>query len=358
MPRRRRHDHLSEAHPWAARTPANRCRALLVIDNAPLHAAAWAELVRARKRLEKATRDIHRHEETDQPAFRAWLARTFPTLLSAVRELAQQLDAKGRIVAAIERESYFTGRSAARIWREWQQNGGQPPPPPPGRSGRADPRADSPWGDADEPPDIETVLDEEMKRLFGEEASDENNPFARDFRDLARGLFGLPADRRTLEPDAREIYRRLVLHLHPDRGGEWTPVRARLWQEVQSAWAERDAGWLARLETEWEAATNLLSPSSPVSRLRAAVAELDLARRDAEKRVRQYRKDQEWRFSLRPASPILQVKVQEQLQHDERLLRAQLAEIERTIARWENAAAQRRSSRKRRPRHPAQTDLF
>jgi len=35
-------------------------------------------------------RDLHRHEETDEPAFRAWLANTFPTLISAVRTLAQQ----------------------------------------------------------------------------------------------------------------------------------------------------------------------------------------------------------------------------------------------------------------------------
>ena len=61
---------------------------------------------------------------------------------------------------------------------------------------------------------------------------------------------------------------RVVHHLHPDRGGEWTPARERLWHEVQAAWAARDADWLARLETDWESAHATLQPDSPLSHLR------------------------------------------------------------------------------------------
>src|SRR5437870_997580 len=75
---------------WQPARPANRCRALLIIDNRPLQAAAWTNLVQARKRLEKATRDVHRHEEVDTPLFRTWLTSTFPRLLSLVRALSEQ----------------------------------------------------------------------------------------------------------------------------------------------------------------------------------------------------------------------------------------------------------------------------
>ena len=122
----RRHRSSREKTPPPFR-PVNRCRTLLVIDNQPLQAAAWVALRRARKQLEKATTDLHRHEEIDEPAFRAWISNTFATLVSAVRELAQQVEAKGHLIDAVERESFFTGRAPGKIWREWQQNGGQPP---------------------------------------------------------------------------------------------------------------------------------------------------------------------------------------------------------------------------------------
>lgn len=209
--------------------PRNRCRLLIVIDNRPLQSAAWSELVRARKRLEKATRDVHRYEEADEPAFRAWLANTFTALLSTVRELAEKADARLQIVQTIEQESFLTGRPAARIWHEWQQHGGRPPPPPPGR-----PETGS-SGPDDSFPDDDTVLDEELKRLFEEEGLDDD-PMAGAFRDFAHDMFGLPpADARRpadVAPDIRDIYRRLVRQLHPDCGGEWTPARARLWEQA------------------------------------------------------------------------------------------------------------------------------
>jgi hypothetical protein len=309
----------------------NRCRALLVIDNRPLQAAAWAELQRARKRLEKATRDVHRHEETDEPAFRAWLAAAFPTLVSAVREMAEQVEAKSRMVEGVEREAFFTGRPASRIWREWQQAGSRPPEPPSdGNEGGS--RASPDEADAD--PD--TVLDEEMRRLFAEEGIDDDDPFAGAFRDVARDFFGFGGARaeRGGTDEARAIYRRLVQHLHPDRGGVWTPARARVWDQVQAAWLARDADWLARLEAEWEASADLLGPASALGRLRAALAEIDAARRDVERRVRGYRKQPAWRFSLRPPSEALRGRLEHALRHDEATLRRQLDRIEEAIARW------------------------
>lgn len=345
MRRRRQTRSLPRNETVRGRARTNRCVALLVIDNAPLQATAWAELLRARKRLEKASREIHRHEETDEPGFRAWLTATFPTLLSAVRELAQQVDAKGRLVQTVESEAYFTGRSPASVWRAMKN----PPPAAESRPDEAEREGAGrppPWNGGPQMPD-EEELDEEMKRLFEREGIDENDPFADAFRDLTRTLFGVGVTAESAEKaDARAIYRRLVQQLHPDRGGEWTVARARLWDQVQQAWQESDADLLARLEAEWEASTDALGPASGVGRLRAACRELDRARRDAERRVRAYRKHPAWRFSLSRSSSALRDAMERQLQRDQESLREQLERIESAIAQWEKPRQRRRRGRR------------
>ncbi len=325
--------------------PVNRCRILLVIDNQPLQVAAWASLRNARKRLEKTTRDLHRHEEIDEPAFRAWISTTFPTAVSTIRELAQEVAAKHRIIDDVEHESYVTGRSAGQIWREWQQNGGRPPEPLPGMNeSSGGPSPDEPLGGA------EAAFDEDMKGLFGDEGTDAGDPFADAFREAAETLFGFggprPKSERAQE-EARTIYRRLVQHLHPDRGGEWTPARARVWEQTQAAWAARDADWLARLEAEWEVGADLLGPTSSIGRLRAALVAIDAARRDAEKRLRLYRKDPAWRFSLRPVSAALSDQLEQQFRDDEFMLRRELSALEETLARWAKVRPRRRRTNSR-----------
>jgi hypothetical protein len=346
---RRRHRSSWEPPSSPARE-INRCRVLIVIDNQPLQAAAWADLRRARKLLEKATRELHRHEETDEPAFKAWISTAFPTLVSTIREIAQQVEAKSQIIDAVERESFFSGRPAGQIWREWQKSGGRPP------ESLFEPEdiEDFP-SESDLPADEEAVFEEEMKRLFAREGIDEDDPVASAFREAAGDVFGFggprPKSGRTAEKDARTIYRRLVQQLHPDRGGTWTPARARAWEQTQAAWAARDADWLARLEAEWEAGTDMLGPTSAIGRLRAAVSAITAAHRDTEKRLRIYRKHDAWRFSLRPPSAKLKQQLERQLRYDETMLRRDLAAMEETLTRWEKVR-KRRPQRRRPPSYP------
>jgi len=347
---RRRHRTSWELPPAPVRE-VNRCRLLLVIDNRPLQADAWAELQRARRQLEKATRDLHRHEEKDEPAFRAWISTAFPTLVSAIREIARQVEAKRQIIDAVERESYFGGRSPGAIWREWQKSGGIPPERPAEEEEENEPRARS-KGPANGP---DAIFDEDMKQFFADHGIEDDDPFADAFREITEDLFGTGVMRaksaETNEADARAIYRRLVQHLHPDRGGKWTPARARAWEQVQAAWAARDADWLARLEAEWEAGTDLLGPTSAIGRLRAALIAISAAHRDVERHLRSYRKNEAWRFSLRAPSAKLKQQLERQLRYDETMLRRELAAMESTLARWSKARV-RRPQRRRAPSYP------
>ncbi len=329
----------------------------MVVDNRPLQQAAWKQLLAARKRLTKATADLHRHENVDEPAFCAWTAATFPTLLTELRELATAVAEKSRLIHSVEDEAFASRSSPARIWARRQNpppdDNPEPTAPPPtsGRptAGAWDPFDDpDPFGQAPEGDAERDSFEQDMAAFFAAHGIDPDSPEAAQFRETLGGFLGAPSSRRGPEP-AREIYRRLVQHLHPDRGGEWTPQRARLWHDVQQAWAERDVDWLSRLEVEWETAAEIIGPTSTVGRLVAALAELDAARRDADRRVRHYRKIPSWRFSLLAHQRAkLATRVEGELLAEIDRQRFVLDDLEATIAFWERSAQPRKKRRGRR----------
>jgi hypothetical protein len=276
---------------------------LVVIDHGRLQGAAWAEFHAARKRLEKASRDLHRHETEDVPAYEAWLHRTFPVLLTALRNLQEEVDPKSAKVREVQTRAAMFGGSHKRLWKDLKVRGAQ--------------AAAAEDGDAAFAPGEEEEEDDDWP---GGEAADR--------RERTAG----PAP----SAGARDLYRRLVQHLHPDRGGAWTSARQQLWHEVQAAWAAADADWLARLEVEWETANEVLSAASPLSRLRAAITELDAARRDTERKLREYRRAPAWRFTTHEKKrPGLQERVERLLRHDLEALGKQLRYLNATIAAWE-----------------------
>jgi hypothetical protein len=288
--------------------------ALLVIDHERLQAAAWAEFHTARKRLEKAARDLHRHEETDVPAYDSWLHRTFPLQLSALRELHAEVTAKTRRILSVRMQAAQHGGSHKRIWREQKAR-------------EANPEAFK-REDAD--------FDEEEEFGARHEATQE---------DFEKAAGPKPT------PGARDIYRRLVQRLHPDRGGTWTTARAQLWHEVQRAWAAADADWLARLEVDWETANEVLSPTSALGRLRRGIEEIDAARRDTERKLREYRKAPQWRFTLREKQrSALHDRTEANFLHDVTFLRRQLDHLNATIAAWDDDWTRSDNTSARRPK--------
>lgn len=325
-PRTQRH---RVATPRVAPAPRSG-RALVVIDDVPLKRIAWAQLQEARRRHDKAARDLHRHEQVDVPGYDTWLHRTFPTFVSRLRELHQEVFAKGQRVEQAQAIAAMTGRPARKVWRVLREEEANPTRPEPeagreGAKGRRDPfgREDDFFED-----------DEGASEDFGSNARDRVDPGQ---RQAARARPGT---------EARDVYRRLVQRLHPDRGGEWTPARQRLWHEIQQAWNAGDADWLMRLEVEWEAVHDVLSGDSPLSRLRAAIAEFHAARRDTESKLRDYRDAPAWRFTLAEKKrDQLHRRTALNFQHDIDFLERQLAYLDATISRWEKAPRSRRPRR-------------
>ena len=278
-------------------------RALLVIDHVRLQGAAWAEFHVASKRLDRTAGELHRHEEIDVPAYTAWLHRTFPLQVTGLRELRDEVETKERQMKIAQTIASRTGASLKRVWREQKIFAAN------AAAGRERP-----------PPDDEP-----------EESADEAGDWR---RTEARREDFTAAPARTI--GARDIYRRLVQHLHPDRGGPWTVSRQRLWHEVQQAWAAGDGDWLARLEVEWDTAHEAVGPNSPLSRLRAAIEEVHAARRDLEAKLGIYRAALPWRFSKNEAKrAALEVRVEADLVREFKALRRQLHFLDTTIAAWE-----------------------
>lgn len=312
--------------PAVPRPPA--VRTLLVIDNAPLQRTAWAAYLAANKRVEKAARDLHRHEEVDRPAYEKWVSQTFPVYLSTLRELHQQVFTKARQVEAVQAMAALTGRSLRKLWAEQKEYEADPDAFEAKFGFNDDAPESEPHGDR-RPPDDHFEYDDGDAR----DRRSQHNPFDA-FENAHRAAPPSPA--------AKDVYRRLVQRLHPDRGGEWTAARKKLWHEVQQAWAAGDTDWLMRLEMEWETASETLTPTSPLGRLRRAVSELAAARRDLEHKLRDYRKAVEWRFTLSPKKrEALHRRTEANFRHDVEFLERQLAYLNATIAAWE----------KPRPRH-------
>lgn len=292
---------------------------LMVIDHERLQSAAWAEFHTAHKQLDKATRDLHRHEEIDRPAYDQWLHRTFPVLVTTLRELHEEVATKTLKVEQVLARAALSGGSLKRLWRQQKE-----------REANPELFQERPDSDGDE-----------------EESSGRRHEAHPEDFEHAPG----PAP----SPGAKEIYRRLVQRLHPDRGGKWTAAREHLWHEVQRAWTAGDADWLARLEVDWETANEVVGPKSPLSRLRRAIEELQAARRDTERKLREYRRAPPWRFTRNEKNlEALHRRTEANFLHDLRLLKRQLDHLNSTIAAWEEdwtRADSRPRSRYRRSRH-------
>jgi hypothetical protein len=301
--------------------------ALLIINQKPLQRTAWAEYHTAQKRHEKAARDLHRHEEVDTPAYEKWLNRTFPVLLTDLRNLEEEVTTKTRQIRFIRAMSAHTGRSAKRLWAEFKE-------------AQANPR-----GSDEGEPNADDARKSSRHRADDDDFFERDEPPPYRGRGQSSSHRATPSAARNNSPAARDIYRRLVSKLHPDRGGEFTPARQRLWHEVQQAWTQADADWLARLEVELDATADLgllglvssdpLSIRSPLSRLRRAIAELHAARRDTERKLREYRTTPPWRFSLLKKHDVLERRTLTRLKQETEFLTRQLAHLDKTIKHWE-----------------------
>ena len=73
------------------RPPKNPCRALIPLDTAKIRRGYLKEYKRRKKVLERLEEQLQRYEESDEPEYRKYLARTFGAEQTLLRELTEQI---------------------------------------------------------------------------------------------------------------------------------------------------------------------------------------------------------------------------------------------------------------------------
>jgi len=331
-------------------------RRLILLDQEPLRRHASSECSRAMARLEQARAEWKRFEREDKPAFGRWMAVTFGTLLTRIREIENLLQQKEALVHEVEMEMAFGGARSERsaFARVQKRRDYSPPvadpcaggPPPPHGDEREDPRFSD--KDAEEMSEFEQeLLFEELLSVLGmdpDRMSDKQ--YARMFREFKARVLGEapPEPPPQLQPDPappgteqgriKEIYRVLVRRLHPDTRAESDPEVSMLWHEVQEAYNGGNLDRLEMLLALTDIQSNTAGEHTSLFQMRSVLAELRGAFNALQRNLRAARKEPAWGFARLADRPALEKRLRRQLQSDLAWHEDQLQRLEALIAGW------------------------
>ena len=229
------------------------CRALIPLDTAKIRKEYLKEYKRRKKVLEKLEAQLQQYEESDEPEFQKFLARTFGAEQTRQRELAEQMrlcQTRYEKIRFLARENRMAqGRycfmllskvtETMDIWavleaelQALQESG---------KKTRDEEKREMDeafrklrhtiWGDDEDD-------DENMEDEFEEDGSDD---FDEAFKQLFGNLFGDEDDSPASESESGELkrlYRELCLRYHPDKIGAHDAKTQRLWNDIQGAYQD------------------------------------------------------------------------------------------------------------------------
>ena len=323
-------------------------------------------------RVEQSRREWERFEREDQPAFARWMAATFGSLLTRLRDLEARMHEKESLVTMVEMETMLTGDSPQRAYERIMKSRANPPPEV--EAGQDREQTSAPPGDEEserpETPEEQREAFEEVLRLFMGIDPSELNPaeYDRMFQDFKQEVFEDPGRedvpfpaRPTRAPppkDARvkELYRALVRRLHPDSRADNDPTVSALWHDVQDAYQAGNLDRLEMLLALTDLQSNQTGPQTSLSQLKAALAELNRSLRALQKSLRAARREHAWNFARTSDHSDLRERVRGELQSSEAELQDRLNHLEQVLALMSAPPGGRR----RRPRRAErfQEDLF
>lgn len=341
---------------------------MLVLDTHRLREKALKDCAKAAKAFEKDDRALKEFEQGDTPAFERWRHQRLGPLLAEFRQLDQELMQAEALYEVALRESWVQDLppwKALQQWRKDQErrrNNPEPEPPP------DDTLDDFP---SDVPGEDDPDFDEQMREFI------RNSPLGRMAEALGIDLDDLPlgpppgggfhAGARAAtpphraKPDAslRDLYRQLCRLLHPDAGGEMTPERRELWQQVQDAYEARDAARLDTLLARLEQAEGIEVRPRTVAEILGMKHHYERARQQLRALLRRARQDPAWGFLQRDEKSRAQLehKTRGELATEIAGIKRQLEEIRRTIEPPPAGSARRRT-RKPRPIPFGPDELF
>lgn len=290
------------------RPPKNSCRALIPLDTAKIRWGYLKEYKRRKKVLERLEEQLQRYEESDEPEYRKYLARTFGAEQTLLRELTEQIHLcqnryeKIRFLAHeshMSKERYcFTLRSQLtseqNFWEllemELQRFLES------GRKTREE-----------EKREYEKSARELRSAVFGvdedediemDETCEDDDDFEKIFQKLFDNLLGdddnIPEEESEVS-ELKKLYRELCLQYHPDRMGAHDAKTQRLWHEIQDAYVNRDLEGLRAIRSgiELESGETTLS----CSEIDEMLLDIEWSIQEKRSELRAQKKTPIWGFS-------------------------------------------------------------
>jgi hypothetical protein len=210
----------------------NTSRELLPVDSAAIRDGYLRGLREIRQRVRGIEDELARHEAEDLPEFRRYVSAAFAARFTLLRELHQEVDWLSARLTLVQKLMQYGVRPVGRAYlRALRIEAGEEPYP--------DFRP-APEPEAELEELLQAELTEDAVRDFISSTSDEFLN-AEEKESLAQDLLGAKTGAfERAKTECKNLYRKIVQLLHPDRAGEMTKETKELWLRAQAAYADAD----------------------------------------------------------------------------------------------------------------------
>ena len=328
-------------------------RQVVLLDQEPLRRRAASECSRQMARLEKAKAEWKRFMSEDKSAFDRWMAATFGTMLSRLREIEALVREKEMLVREVEAEMFFGGaRNPRTAYARVQRRRDDPPETDP-QGRQSNPPGQDGFGASsfDDIPETEQDLlfEDFLHVVMGmnpDRMSDRK--YEQMFADFKAHMLGQerpqpPAAATPPPPQSRakELYRLLVRRLHPDTKADRNVGVSALWHEVQEAYSAGNVERLEMLLAMTDIQANEAGDHTSLFQMRSVLKELRRSFNALQCNLRDAQRDPAWNFGRRQDRSALAKRVRGELESKLEWNARELRQMEAMISSWSAGALRR-----------------
>lgn len=313
---------------------------LIRLNTGALRKKALLAHRKAERSLSLLKDQLKRFHEKDVPGFRSWVHRTFGHIMSQQRELQRTFEEKRAFVYEIQAmaDRYHLSELAAYrkvLWRRAHPDEAQEEDRLFEEAERKRQEA-RPKGGPSGFPDLDDLLGDFD---LNEEPDDDWDDMG-DFFETLGGKHPTPREtHHSNQKSIKELYRKIVRLLHPDRHGQMTDARKALWHEAQQAYRRHDLNALQSVLARCDGGEALLGDHSPISLIQRMTQQLKAAAQATKREMRSLRREVAWDYETRIRNPAFVRNVKADLQGMVDSLQWSLDEIQRELDRLDRMAS-------------------
>jgi hypothetical protein len=292
--------------------------ALLWVDERPLREKLHRELEELSSRVQNLESSVDEYFSKDLVQYQAWVNFRFADDLAQINELEKSVRILGRHVEESEQLSLQSLTNPRDLFEAL-------------------------YGGESEEQILQKIFAQHEQEERAEKLEEEI---------CVEGQTKISAGR-----DAREIFRKIAKHLHPDvRGTELSDFEKNVWIKAQRAYSKNDTFELQRLECALRTSDDSASEALSYSELCRQGADFQKKCESLETEVKILTGERAWQFSKRKTLSGLEREIQSEFKNTIKSLRTQETHFRRTLSSWLTPTTK---PTPRRPRsQKSQTSLF